>query len=78
MPLTSQLTPSPASPFTGGRGGTEGTVKGSRARAGPHPLSSVHLVGLVRWGHSFLPELWRPLGLRVWPPSALTSRVGCW
>lgn len=78
MPLASQLIPSSASPFLGGRGGTEGTMKGSRAREGPHPLSSVHLAGLVRTGHSFLSMLGRPLGPRVWPPSVLISRVGCW
>lgn len=38
-PLASQLIPSSASPFSGGRGGTEETVRGSRAREGQHPLS---------------------------------------
>lgn len=43
-PLASQLILSSASPFSGGRGGTEGTVRGSRVREGPHPLSSVSLL----------------------------------
>lgn len=75
-PLASQLIPSSASPFSGGRGGTEGLVRGSTAREGPHPLSSVHLAGLLRSGHSFLSMPCRRPGPRVQPPSGLTSRVG--
>lgn len=64
-PLASQLIPSSASPFSGGRGGTEGTVRGSRAREGPRPLSSVHLSGLLGSGHSFLSVPCRLPGPRV-------------
>lgn len=70
-PLASQLTPSPASPFSGGRGGTEGPGRGSRAREGPHPLSSVHLAGLLRSGDSFPSTPWaaRSEGLAALSPN---------
>lgn len=70
--------PSSASSFSGGRGGTEGVVEEVELREEPHSLSSVNLAGLVRSGHSFLSMLGRLLGLMVWPPFVLTSRVGCW
>lgn len=56
------------------QGRDRGGGGGSRAREVPHPLSSVNLAGLVRSAPSFLSML----GLRVWPPSVLTSGVGCW
>lgn len=50
------------------QGRDRGDCGRSRAREGPHPLSSVHLAGLIRSGHSFLPMLCRLLGLRSGHP----------
>lgn len=73
-PLASQLVSLLGLHFLGRQGRDRGGGGGSRAREGPHPLSSVNLAGLVRSAPSFLSML----GLRVWPPSVLTSGVGCW